>query len=95
MKTILRGVVLKKYLSFRTLISKMVGLVASIGSGLSIGKEVSIIAMDKLQFCFFQTKNAIVFISLNARLVHIDVVLFKIVLSINCQKRFIYIYFEE
>ncbi|MFH4979861.1 hypothetical protein AB6A40_006570 [Gnathostoma spinigerum] len=39
MKTILQGVVLKEYLSFRTLISKMVGLTLSIGSGLPIGKE--------------------------------------------------------
>ncbi|XP_077868666.1 chloride channel protein 2-like [Saccoglossus kowalevskii] len=39
MKTILRGVILKEYLTFRTLISKMVGLATSIGSSLPIGKE--------------------------------------------------------
>ncbi|XP_022110153.1 chloride channel protein 2-like isoform X1 [Acanthaster planci] len=39
MKTILRGVVLKEYLSFRTLISKVIGVAASLGSGLPIGKE--------------------------------------------------------
>ncbi|XP_035209819.1 chloride channel protein 2-like isoform X3 [Stegodyphus dumicola] len=39
MKTILRGVVLKEYLTFRTLISKVVGLTCSLGSGLPIGKE--------------------------------------------------------
>uniref|UniRef100_A0AC34QAI3 Chloride channel protein n=1 Tax=Panagrolaimus sp. JU765 TaxID=591449 RepID=A0AC34QAI3_9BILA len=39
MKTILRGVMLKEYLSFRTLISKVVGLTLSLGSGLPIGKE--------------------------------------------------------
>uniref|UniRef100_A0A1I7SRN0 Chloride channel protein n=1 Tax=Bursaphelenchus xylophilus TaxID=6326 RepID=A0A1I7SRN0_BURXY len=39
MKTILRGVVLKEYLSFRTLASKMVGLTLSLGSGMPIGKE--------------------------------------------------------
>ncbi|CAD5212754.1 unnamed protein product [Bursaphelenchus okinawaensis] len=39
MKTILRGVVLKEYLSFRTLVSKMVGLTLSLGSGMPIGKE--------------------------------------------------------
>lgn len=39
MKTILRGVILKEYLTFRTLISKVVGLTFSLGSGLPIGKE--------------------------------------------------------
>ena len=39
MKTILRGVILKEYLTFRTLISKIVGLTMSLGSGLPIGKE--------------------------------------------------------
>jgi len=39
MKTILRGVVLKEYLTFRTLIAKMVGLTATLGSGMPLGKE--------------------------------------------------------
>uniref|UniRef100_A0A8W8K1T7 Chloride channel protein 2 n=1 Tax=Magallana gigas TaxID=29159 RepID=A0A8W8K1T7_MAGGI len=39
MKTILRGVVLKEFLTFRTLISKVVGLCSSLGSTLPIGKE--------------------------------------------------------
>ncbi|KAI1727826.1 voltage gated chloride channel domain-containing protein [Ditylenchus destructor] len=39
MKTILRGVILKEYLTFRTLISKMVGLTLALGSGMPIGKE--------------------------------------------------------
>ncbi|PVD36642.1 hypothetical protein C0Q70_03628 [Pomacea canaliculata] len=39
MKTILRGVVLKEYLTFRTLVAKVVGLCASLGSTLPIGKE--------------------------------------------------------
>ena len=39
MKTILRGVVLTEYLTFRTLISKMVGLCATLGSGIPVGKE--------------------------------------------------------
>ncbi|VDO72523.1 unnamed protein product [Haemonchus placei] len=39
MKTILRGFMLKEYLSFRTLISKMIGLTLSLGSGLPLGKE--------------------------------------------------------
>ncbi|KAK5982073.1 Chloride channel protein 2 [Trichostrongylus colubriformis] len=39
MKTILRGFSLEEYLSFRTLISKMIGLTLSLGSGLPLGKE--------------------------------------------------------
>merc|ERR1719153_689484 len=39
MKTILRGVVLKEYLTFRTLIAKIVGLTATLGSGMPLGKE--------------------------------------------------------
>ncbi|KJH43418.1 chloride transporter, ClC family [Dictyocaulus viviparus] len=39
MKTILRGVVLKEYLTVRTLISKMIALTLSLGSGLPVGKE--------------------------------------------------------
>lgn len=39
MKTILRGVVLNEYLTFRTLISKIVGLTFTLGSGLPLGKE--------------------------------------------------------
>ena len=42
MKTILRGVVLKEFLTFRTLVSKCVGLCASLGSTLPFGKEVSL-----------------------------------------------------
>nr|CAI5838822.1 unnamed protein product [Callosobruchus analis] len=39
MKTILRGVALKEYLTFRTLIAKIVGLTAVLGSGMPLGKE--------------------------------------------------------
>ncbi|XP_049881468.1 chloride channel protein 2 isoform X2 [Pectinophora gossypiella] len=39
MKTILRGVHLKEYLTFRALISKIIGLTATLGSGLPLGKE--------------------------------------------------------
>ncbi|XP_031781347.1 chloride channel protein 2 isoform X2 [Nasonia vitripennis] len=39
MKTILRGVALKEYLTFRTLVAKIVGLTATLGSGLPLGKE--------------------------------------------------------
>jgi len=40
MKVILRGVILKEFLTFRTLISKVVGLCSSLGSTLPFGKEV-------------------------------------------------------
>ncbi|XP_021693329.1 chloride channel protein 2 [Aedes aegypti] len=39
MKTIIRGVALKDYLTFKTLVAKVIGLVASLGSGMPIGKE--------------------------------------------------------
>lgn len=39
MKTILRGVILSEYLTFRTLVAKIVGLTCALGSGLPIGKE--------------------------------------------------------
>lgn len=39
MKTILRGVVLKEYLTFRTLVSKVIGLTCTLGSGMPLGKE--------------------------------------------------------
>jgi chloride channel 2 len=54
MKTVLRGVVLKEYLTFRTLVSKVVGLCTSLGCGLPLGKEVrifTVIAADKF-YCF-------------------------------------------
>lgn len=38
-KTILRGVVLKEYLTGRTLIAKIVGLTVTLGSGMPLGKE--------------------------------------------------------
>ncbi|EDO41473.1 predicted protein, partial [Nematostella vectensis] len=39
MKVILRGTVLSRYLSLRTLIAKVVGLLTALGSGIPIGKE--------------------------------------------------------
>lgn len=39
MKTILRGVNLNEYLTFRTLVSKVIGLTAALGSGLPLGME--------------------------------------------------------
>ncbi|XP_055916791.1 chloride channel protein 2-like [Eupeodes corollae] len=58
MKTILRGVVLKEYLTFKTFLVKVVGLTAALGSGIPIGKEgpfvhiASIVAtlLSKLRF---------------------------------------------
>lgn len=41
MKTILRGVALKEYLTFKTLVAKVIGLTATLGSGMPLGKEVS------------------------------------------------------
>nr|CAH0108614.1 unnamed protein product [Daphnia galeata] len=43
MKTIMRGVVLKEYLTFRTLIAKTVGLTAALGSGMPLGKEGALV----------------------------------------------------
>lgn len=48
MKTILRGVVLKEYLTFRTLIAKAIGLTATLGSGMPLGKEVNLIHIPQL-----------------------------------------------
>uniref|UniRef100_UPI00358F5B4B chloride channel protein 2-like isoform X2 n=1 Tax=Myxine glutinosa TaxID=7769 RepID=UPI00358F5B4B len=39
MKTILRGVVLKEYLTLKTFIAKVVGLTCSLGSNMPLGKE--------------------------------------------------------
>lgn len=39
MKTILRGTVLKEYLTFTTLVSKIFGLTATLGAGMPLGKE--------------------------------------------------------
>nr|XP_055076653.1 chloride channel protein 1a isoform X1 [Misgurnus anguillicaudatus] len=39
LKTILRGVVLKEYLTLKAFIAKVVGLTAGLGSGLPVGKE--------------------------------------------------------
>ena len=43
MKPILRGVVLKEYLTFRTGIAKIVALTAALGSGMPLGKEVQLV----------------------------------------------------
>ncbi|XP_034038564.1 chloride channel protein 2a isoform X2 [Thalassophryne amazonica] len=38
-KTILRGVVLKEYLTFKTFVAKVIGLTCALGSGMPLGKE--------------------------------------------------------
>jgi chloride channel 2 len=40
MKTIIRGVVLKEYLTISTLIAKMIGIAIVVGCGMPVGKEV-------------------------------------------------------
>ncbi|XP_035537871.1 chloride channel protein 1-like [Morone saxatilis] len=39
LKTILRGVVLKEYLTLRAFVAKVIGLTAALGSGMPVGKE--------------------------------------------------------
>lgn len=41
LKTILRGVVLKEYLTLKAFVAKVIGLTASLGSGMPVGKEVN------------------------------------------------------
>lgn len=53
MKTILRGVVLKEYLTFRTGIAKIVGLTATLGAGMPLGKEVS----SLIFYCLSNSRN--------------------------------------
>ncbi|XP_063841828.1 chloride channel protein 2-like isoform X3 [Scylla paramamosain] len=48
MKTILRGVVLKEYLTWKTLLAKMVSLSAVLGSGLPLGKEGPVMHMASI-----------------------------------------------
>lgn len=48
MKTILRGVILNEYLTFRTLIAKIVGLTFTLGSGLPLGKEGPFVHMASI-----------------------------------------------
>lgn len=42
LKTIMRGVVLKEYLTLQAFVAKVVGLTAGLGSGMPVGKEVNI-----------------------------------------------------
>lgn len=45
MKTILRGVILKEYLTLKAFVAKVVALTAGLGSGIPVGKEVSPLAL--------------------------------------------------
>uniref|UniRef100_A0A3Q3X9D4 Chloride channel protein 2 n=1 Tax=Mola mola TaxID=94237 RepID=A0A3Q3X9D4_MOLML len=52
MKTILRGVVLKEYLTFKTFVAKVIGLTCALGSGMPLGKElVTLVFMIKCIGC--------------------------------------------
>lgn len=42
LKTILRGVVLKEYLTLKAFIAKVIGLTLALGSGMPVGKEVGL-----------------------------------------------------
>ncbi|NXX81834.1 CLCN2 protein, partial [Urocolius indicus] len=56
MKTILRGVVLKEYLTFKTFVAKVIGLTCALGSGMPLGKEgpfVHIASMCAALLCRF------------------------------------------
>ncbi|XP_064418255.1 chloride channel protein 2-like [Latimeria chalumnae] len=58
MKTILRGVVLKEYLTLKTFIAKVVGLTCALGSGMPLGKEgpfVHIASMCAALLCKFMS----------------------------------------
>ncbi|XP_044763731.1 chloride channel protein 2-like [Coccinella septempunctata] len=48
LKTILRGVVLKEYLTFRVLIAKIFGIACTIGSGMPLGKEGPLVHMSSI-----------------------------------------------
>ncbi|CAK5111625.1 unnamed protein product [Meloidogyne enterolobii] len=61
--TILRGVILKEFLTLKTLLSKMVGLTLSLGSGLPIGKEgpfvhIASVVANQLSHCVHSIKGA-------------------------------------
>ncbi|NXS43299.1 CLCN2 protein, partial [Balaeniceps rex] len=47
MKTILRGVVLKEYLTLKTFVAKVIGLTCALGSGMPLGKEVRAVPREE------------------------------------------------
>ncbi|XP_041734823.2 chloride channel protein 2-like [Coregonus clupeaformis] len=57
-KTILRGVVLKEYLTFKTFVAKVIGLTCALGSGMPLGKEspfVHIASLGAALLCKFMS----------------------------------------
>lgn len=52
MKTILRGVVLKEYLTFKTFVAKVIGLTCALGSGMPLGKEVEALILPSSPFLY-------------------------------------------
>lgn len=57
MKTILRGVTLKEYLTFRTLVAKVVGLTATLGSGMPLGKKYDSYKILVTRFLYYAGKE--------------------------------------
>lgn len=47
MKTILRGVILKEYLTLKAFVAKVVALTAGLGSGIPVGKEVGPLVLQQ------------------------------------------------
>lgn len=71
MKTILRGVVLKEYLTFKTFVAKVIGLTCALGSGMPLGKEVcerEYLILDKpISICPGDHSQLLFFFSISPR----------------------------
>lgn len=61
MKTILRGVVLKEYLTVKAFAAKVVGLTAGLGSGMPVGKEVKLSNISNFMGKFNGCKSAVTY----------------------------------
>lgn len=59
LKTILRGVVLKEYLTLKAFVAKVVGLTAGLGSGMPVGKEVNKPPFSSLYYLIFSVSITI------------------------------------
>ncbi|XP_073703949.1 chloride channel protein 1 [Garra rufa] len=59
LKTILRGVVLKEYLTLKAFVAKVIGLTAGLGSGMPIGKEVDFCVLFSIEVTstYFAVRN--------------------------------------
>uniref|UniRef100_A0A8D3C3U9 Chloride channel, voltage-sensitive 1b n=1 Tax=Scophthalmus maximus TaxID=52904 RepID=A0A8D3C3U9_SCOMX len=53
LKTILRGVVLKEYLTLKAFVAKVIGLTAGLGSGMPVGKEVNLFYLSTICLSLF------------------------------------------